>query len=176
MLPRTTSPLALMKLTSSSMRPGAATPTVSRHRGGGGGDAPETKSVRPLEQRGRERPQHAAKGEAREDRVVHYRERSRRLDAHELLGERLARGADEEIAAAAVLLAGEADLAPAREPARARVEGPRHTLAGGPDAEGELEGRVRSLRDDPLHLISQAQDHHTLAVPAEEVEECPRER
>src|SRR5262249_59668083 len=104
-------------------------------------DAPETESVRPCEQRGRQRPQHATEGEAREDRVVHYRERSRRLDAHELLGERFARGTDETIAAAAVLLAGEADLAPAREPARARVEGPRHALAGGPDAEGELERR-----------------------------------
>src|SRR5262249_2745316 len=106
------------------------------HRADGGGPAPETASARRCEQRGRQRPQHAAEGEAREDRVVHDRERSRRLDAHELLAERLARGADEAIAAAAVLLAGEADLAPAREPARARVEGPRHTLAGGPPARG----------------------------------------
>src|SRR5262249_2416011 len=95
--------------------------TQRRHRGDGGGDTPETESVRPCEQRGRQRPQHAAGGEAREDRVAPHGGRSRRLAAHELLGEGLARGADEAIAAAAVLLAGEADLAPAREPARACV-------------------------------------------------------
>src|SRR5215470_17962285 len=148
--------------------------TQRRHRGGGGGDAPETESVRPCEQRGRQRPQHAAEGEAREDRVVHYRERSRSLDAHELLGERLARGANEAIAAAAVLLAGEADLAPAREPARAHVEGPRHTLAGGPDAEGEVRRRVRPLGDHPPHLVSQAQEHQAIAFPNQSVEERPR--
>src|SRR5262249_58155986 len=85
-------------------------------------------------------------------------------------------GADETIAAAPILLAGEAEYPPAREPARARVERPRHTLAGRPDAEGETERGVGALRDDPLHLIGQAQDHHALAVPTHRVEERPGER
>src|SRR5215471_3139208 len=100
-----------------------------------------------------------------------HRDGSCRLDTRELRAERCSGGGDETIAAAPILLAGEAEYPPAREPARARVERPRHTLAGRPDAEGETERGVGALRDDPLHLIGQAQDHHALAVPTHRVEE-----
>src|SRR5262245_35997418 len=150
------------------------------HRRRGGRDAPEAEGMRPVEERGRQGAQHAREGEAGENRVVHHGERGRRVvDTGELRGElrgkRRGNGANEAIAAAAILLPRETELAPAWKPARAGMERPRHALPGGADAEREIERRVVALRDDTLHLIGEPQDGHALAVLAHEVEERARE-
>src|SRR5262245_18813022 len=146
------------------------------HRRRGGRDAREAEGMRPVEERGRQGAQHAREGETGENRVVHHGERGRRVvDTGELRGKRRGNGANEAIAAAAILLPRETELASARKPARARVERPRHALPGGTDAEREIERRVVALRDDTLHLIGEAQDGHALAVLAHEVEERARE-
>src|SRR5215831_4540945 len=146
------------------------------HRGRGGGDAPEAEGMRPIEEGRRQGAQHAHEGETGENRVVHHGERSRRIvETGELGGERCGGGADETIAAAPILLPRKTKLAPARKPARARVERSHHALPGGADAEREIERRVVTLRDDAFHLIGEAQDGHALAIPAHEVEERTRE-
>jgi len=100
--------------------------------------------MRPVEERGRQGAQHAREGETGENRVVHHGERGRRVvDTGELRGKRRGNGANEAIAAAAILLPRETELAPAWKPARAGMERPRHALAGRPDTEGEIERRVR---------------------------------
>ena len=127
MAARRTRPLALMKLTSSSRRPGAATPAVIGQSGGDRrdrrGDPAQAEGVGPGPLRLVEHAEQAGHGEAGEDGVVDDRAR-RGVTAVELGVETAGIGADQTVAARPVLLAGEPDAPDVREPAGARVRAP----------------------------------------------------
>src|SRR5207249_4690023 len=72
--------------------------------------------------------------QTREDRVVDDRHGPEHVDSAELLGERERRC--EHVAAAPILFARDVDAHDRGKPARARVQGPRDTLAGAADADG----------------------------------------
>ncbi len=92
------------------------------------------------------------------------------------LGREIARlGADQPVAAAAVLLAGEADAADAREPARARVQRRGHALPGRADPERQREGRVVALGHHALDLLAERQDADSIRIAGQQREEIARE-
>ena len=180
MATRRTRPLALMKLTSCEQAARRGDPDRDRAERGdrrdGVGDPAQAEGAGARAPRAVERLEQAGHGEAREDGVVDHRERRAVARGLELRVEARRPGADQAIAARAVLLAGEPHPLDAREPAGARVQRPRHPLPRAADAEGQLEGRVGALGRDPLDLLGEREHAHPLAVGREEREQLPRER
>jgi len=141
----------------------------------GGGDPAQAEGAGAGARGGIERVEQAGHAEPGEYGVVHHRERGAVARVLELGREARALGADQAVAARAVLHAGEADAPDAREPAGPRVQRVRHALPGAPDPEGLREGRVRALGRDALHLLGEGEHAHPLAVGGHEGEQLSRE-
>ena len=158
-----------MKLTSSSMRPTPATPTVT------GQSFATAETVGPGQDHGRQGLEDASQGETREYGVVHHGERLGGREAFEpagkLGGECGRHGTDEMIVSTPVLLSSKPEAVNAREPAGLRVERLGRALAGSADAEGKIEWGMPTLGDDTLDLLGQREDHDPLGVSFQEGEE-----
>jgi hypothetical protein len=87
----------------------------------------------------------------------------------ELLRERPWAG--EDVPTLAILLARHLDAHDGRKPSGPRVERPGDPLARPADAQGQIERRVRALRDDAIDLLGQGEHDHAVSVAPQQLEE-----